>query len=221
MTSSSRAQTKNVYWCENNIYSGWTSLYFKPDPIVHLRIKYVGVGNWQYTGDGTWYIKNNYRERVLLEFTKVGYRIKGISSGEAAGRHKVHNARKGTEKDYYEERRRQEKVDEERERRQRESNFDGHDRRERERRQRETNDAFDDFFGRYFEDTTKVKPKGSYKELEDAWLTIFYSLGKEHAKRLYRQAAGVLHPDRLGDEEAMKALNTAWDTFEDPKKRRR
>lgn len=208
---SSSTKLKNVYWCENNVYSGWTSLYFQPDSSMHMRIKYTGVGNWQYTGDGTWYILNKWRKSILSFFEKAGYRIKEISPGEAAGRQKVHNAKKGTQRDYYEERRHQQRVDEER------RNVEEERRRERGRRQRETSDAFNDFFNNYsnnFSSEAKTQVKADYKEIENAWLTIFNSLEVENAKKLYKQVAIVLHPDRQGDEEAMKALNTAWQKVE-------
>lgn len=226
--TTNRTQTKNLYWCQDNVYSGWTSLYFKPDYNVHTRIKYIGVGNWQYTGDGTWYILNVYRERVLTEFTRAGYRVKEISWGEAAGRQKVHNQRRGQQRDYYQERRQQEQRDGAR--RSREDPNEAYRRRERERReeeakrQRERYEAFNSHFEDYFNNSfgqAKNNSKSDYKELEDAWLTIFYSLGLDHAKKLYRQAAQVLHPDRQGNEEAMKVLNTAWQIFENPNKVRR
>lgn len=53
-------------------------------------------------------------------------------------------------------------------------------------------------------------PPTSTSSTQGTWIAIFNSLEPEIAKRLYRAATQVLHPDKGGTNEAMQQLNDAY-----------
>lgn len=168
----------------------WFHVDFRFDPLVQQAMKdAVGIGNYEWNSrKGKWYVRREFLQTIVDVFKTRDYKVYTNITAE-------HDAYKEGE-----ERGRRA----ERERRRQEAQ------REQRKRQAEEN-VYDAFFGNTGQKQQKVVSGKS--EVQSSWSTIFSELDPKIARDLYRRAILVLHPDRGGNEEVTKALNSAWEEY--------
>jgi len=170
----------------------WFHIDFRFDPLVQQAIKdAAGMGNYKWNDrKKKWFVRREFLQVIVDVFKTKGYKVYTNITPEQDTSQEAYRA--GEERG----------RSEERERRRREAQ------REQRKKQAEEN-MYDSFFGNG-QQQTRVSAR---TEVESSWSIVFNGLDRGIARKLYRQATLALHPDKGGDEEAFKSLNSAWQEY--------
>ncbi len=172
----------------------WFHIEFRFDPIVQQALKdAAGMGNYKWNDrKKKWFVRREHLQAIVDVFKIRDYKVYTNIT---------------VEQDAYragEERARREAAEAEGRRRRRE------EARRAEQKKRAEESVWENLFG---DGQKRQRVVSGKSEVQSSWSTIFNELDPKIAKDLYRRAILVLHPDKGGDEEVSKALNSAWQEY--------